>query len=203
MLNIKSFLDSHGEDYELTRGGQNLGVVRGLMNKEKETGRGFIGFLKEVDIQVGDWLRGKITNNVFTIQDITAHFAQGEVFQQKCYYLTKVEFEEKEALRQPSQSIVYNLIGANTRVNNHSTDQSINVVNTSNHELFDEIKKILNDNVADQDELHELRLLVNEMESNQNTSAFNKAYTKFITSGANHMTILSPFIPALTQMITS
>jgi len=75
-------------------------------------------------------------------------------------------------------------------------------VNTSNNGLFDEIKSILNHNVADQDELRELRLLVNEMESKQNTSSFNQAYTKFITSAANHMTILSPVIPALTQMIS-
>ncbi len=203
MSNVKQLLHSYGEDFELTRGGQNLGVSRGMMNSDEVTKRGYIGFPEEVDIQVGDWVKGKLTNNVFNIHDITVHTLRGQIFQKKCYYLTKVEFEEKEVLRQSNQSIVYNLIGANTRVNNHSTDQSINVVNTSNHDLFDEIKKILNDNVANKDELHELRLLVNDMESNQNTSAFNQSYTKFITNAANHMTILSPFIPALTQMITS
>lgn len=203
MLTIKSFLDSHGEDYDLTRDDQYLGVVRGLKNREKGSNRNFIGFLPEVNVQVGDWLEGKVTKNVFIIQDITSDVIQGEVYQKKCFFFTKVEHEEREALRRPAQSIVYNLNGANTRVNNHSTDQSINVVNTSNHELFDEIKKILSEHVNDQDELHELRLLVNNMESSQNTSAFNQAYTKFITSAANHMTILSPVIPALTQMINS
>lgn len=203
MLNIKSFLDSNGEDFELTRDGQKLGTVRGLMNSEKNTGRRYLGFLEDVDIRVGDWLKGEVTKNVITIQDITADSYQGKIVQQKGYYLTKVEFEEREALRQPNQSIIYNLIGANTRVNNHSTDQSINVVNASNHEVFDEIKKILSEHVDNQDELRELRLLVNNMESTQNTSAFTQSYQKFITSAANHMTILSPFIPALTQMITS
>lgn len=202
MFSIKGPLQSYGEDFELTRDGNDLGTIRGLMSHEKATGRAYIGFLEGVDIRIGDWLKGNVTNNVFTIQDITVDSYQGKIIQQKGYYLTKVEFEEKEAFRQPIQSTVYNLIGANTRVNNHSTDQSINIVNTSNNELFDEIKSILNHNVADQDELRELRLLVNEMESKQNTSGFNQAYTKFITNAANHMTILSPVIPALTQMIS-
>ncbi len=63
------------------------------MNSDEITKRGYIGFPEEVDVQVGDWVKGKLTNNVFN------------------------------------------------RVNNRSTDQSINVVNTSNHDLFDEIKK--------------------------------------------------------------
>ncbi|WP_026826971.1 hypothetical protein [Exiguobacterium artemiae] len=203
MLNIKSFLDSHGEDYELTRGGQDLGVVRGLKNTEKGSNQKFVGFVPEVDIQVGDWLEGKVTKNVFYIRDITSDIVNGEVFQKKCFFLTKVEYEEKKARERPAQSIVYNLNGANTRVNNHSTDHSMNVVNASNHEVFDEIKKILSENVNDQDELRELRILVNNMESTQNTSAFTQAYQKFVTSAANHITILTPFIPALTQMITS
>lgn len=165
MFSIKGPLQSYGEDFELTRDGNDLDTIRGLMSHEKATGRAYIGFLEDVDIRVGDWLNGKVTKNVFTIQDITVDSHQGKIIQQKGYYLTKVEYEEKEALRQPIQSIVYNLNGANTRVNNHSTDQSINVVNTSNNELFDEIKSILNHNVVNQDELHELRLLVNEMES--------------------------------------
>jgi|GEM_PF-2767359 len=203
MLSIEEFLKSNGEDFELMRDDQNLGIIRGLMNTEKSTGRNYIGFLRDVDIQVGDWVIGTVTGNKLYIRDITAASFQGEVYQQKCFYSTKVEYEERETLRRPTQSIVYNLNGANTRVNNHSTDQSINVVNASNHEVFDEIKKILSDNVDNQDELRELRLLVNNMESTQNTSAFTQSYQKFITSAANHMTILSPFIPALTQMITS
>lgn len=203
MLSIEEFLVSNGEDFELMRDDQNLGIIRGLMNRENTTGRNYIGCLRDVDIRVGDWVIGTVTNNVLYIQDITAHSVHGEVYQQKCFYLTKVEYEEREVLRRPTQSIVYNLNGANTRVNNHSTDQSINVVNASNHEVFDEIKKILRENIDNQDELRELRLLVNNMESTQNTSAFTQSYQKFITSAANHMTILSPFIPALTQMITS
>lgn len=35
------------------------------------------------------------------------------------------------------------------------------------------------------------------MEGNQNKNTFNQAYTKFITSAANHKTLIAPFIPAL------
>lgn len=87
MLNIKSFLGSYGEDYELTRNNKNLGIVRGLKNTEKGTNLKFIGFVPEVDIQVGDWLEGKVTKNVFFIRDITSDIVDGEVFQKKMLLL--------------------------------------------------------------------------------------------------------------------
>jgi len=172
------------------------------MNTERNTGKRFIGFLEETDIQVGDWLEGKVTRNIITIRDITVDYYQGEILQQKGYYLTKIEFEEKKALQIPNQSIIYNLNGANTRVNNHSKDYSVNIINMSSSDLFDEVRRILTENVTNQEELRELRLLVNDMENNQNTPRFIQAYTKFITSAADHITVLSPVIPALTQIIS-
>lgn len=37
MLSIEEFLVSNGEDFELMRNDQNLGIIRGLMNTEKST----------------------------------------------------------------------------------------------------------------------------------------------------------------------
>lgn len=68
-------------------------------------------------------------------------------------------------------------------------------------DLFDEIRTAFKEGISDEAELRSLREIVNEMENSQNTNTFNKAYTKFITSAANHMTLISPFIPALSQMI--
>jgi hypothetical protein len=39
------------------------------------------------------------------------------------------------------------------------------------------------------------------MEENKGKNTFTKAYTDFIAVAANHISILSPFIPALTEMV--
>jgi len=39
------------------------------------------------------------------------------------------------------------------------------------------------------------------MEAAKGTSGFTQKYQNFIASAANHMTVLAPFIPALTQML--
>lgn len=68
-------------------------------------------------------------------------------------------------------------------------------------DLFDEIRNVLKEGISDEAELRSLREIVNEMENSQNTNSFNKTYTNFITRAANHMTLISPFIPALSQMV--
>lgn len=205
--NLKIFMDAGGESFNLFRNNQNLGIIEGLPNHEKNTHRQYIGFYKDADVQCGDWVKGTISQNLFYIEDIKAEVVYGEVFQQKGYYLTKNEYDQKEKEEEMNRnhpsSIVYNLYGANTRVNNHSNDNSTNIIDTSSNDLFDEIRNILKESIKDEEELKSLRNLINDMESKQKSSEFNNSYTKFITSAANHMTILAPVLPALSQMIHS
>lgn len=116
------------------------------------------------------------------------------------HYQCEVKKVSSRELEQPKQ-IIYNLYGANSRVNNSSTDQSINIVELSSDDLFDKIRNQLKSNIEDETERKELRELVNQLENSQGTGKFNEMYTKFITSAANHMSVISPFIPALSQMI--
>ncbi|USK69187.1 hypothetical protein [Peribacillus asahii] len=120
----------------------------------------------------------------------------------KAHYQCEVQKVTTRELEQPKQ-VIYNLYGANSRVNNNSTDQSINIVEMSSDDLFDEIRKALKENIRNEEERRELREIVNELEVNQGTNKFNQLYTKFVTSAANHMTVISPFIPALSQMLQS
>jgi hypothetical protein len=96
-------------------------------------------------------------------------------------------------------SVVYNLNGHNTRVYNDSIDNSKNIININNSELFDSLIRTIKDQVSDNSELINF---VREMEKNQGKSGFVKSYQDFISSAANHMTILAPYLPALTQLLT-
>ena len=174
-----------------------------MPNREKATNRAYVGFYPNTDIKSGDWIRGRVSNNYFFIEDLKTNVIEGKAFQIKGYYLTENEYKKREEKEEIATTIIYNLNGANSRINNNSTDQSINIVDMSPSDLFDEIRKVLKENISDEGELKSLREVVNEMENSQNTSKFNQVYTKFITSAANHMTLISPFIPALSQMIQS
>lgn len=122
----------------------------------------------------------------------------------QAHYQVKVKkIGTYELSRPQSQTIIYNLHGANSRVNNNSTDRSINIIETSSDSLFDDLRKVISEKVDDENQKQQLRNLINEMENNKETNKFNEIYTKFITGAANHMTVLSPFIPALSQMIHS
>lgn len=202
-MNLKSFMKMGGEEFEIIRNDKSIAEVEGLPNREEKTARPYIGFYDGTDIYPGDWVKGKISNDMLFIEDTQSTVVQGKVFQIKGYYLTEAQYskQKRDQQKESRPSIVYNLYGAHSKVNNHSTDNSINIVDMSSIDLFDEIRNILKETIVNQDELANLRVLVNDMESNQNTKGFIKAYQNFINSAASHMTALSPFIPALTQMM--
>jgi hypothetical protein len=99
----------------------------------------------------------------------------------------------------PSVTNVYHLSGHNSRVNVQSSDQSVNVVVTSD-QLFQTIRESIQSGVPverQRDILERLKAL----EQAQDSTIFGVRYTEFITSAANHMTLISPFIPALTELL--
>ncbi|MDW8517593.1 hypothetical protein [Priestia flexa] len=200
MIELGRFMEMGGEKFEVFRNGEKISEVEGLPNREETTQKAYVGFYPSTDIKPGDWIRGKTSNNHFFIEDIKSHIVHGKVFQKKGYYLTEIEYKKSNE-EEGKVTIIYNLNGANSRVNNNSSDHSINVIDMSPTDLFDEIRTAFKEGISDEAELRSLREIVNEMENSQNTNTFNKAYTKFITSAANHMTLISPFIPALSQMI--
>ncbi|RKD94140.1 hypothetical protein [Marinifilum flexuosum] len=100
------------------------------------------------------------------------------------------------------QSIVniYNVNGINSRVNINSIDNSSNIYNDPSL-LFEEIKQTL-ESIAEK-EIQETSLqLLEDLKNTHNTPDFIGNYQKFISTLANHMTIIAPFIPALTQLIS-
>jgi len=118
------------------------------------------------------------------------------------HYQIEVRKESRPPDPSRAQStIVYNLHGPNSRVNIHSSDTSVNVVDATPNELFENLRATLREVVTDRDERSQLLKSVAALEATHGEPGFVSAYQDFITLAAAHMTVLTPFIPALTQLI--
>jgi hypothetical protein len=89
--------------------------------------------------------------------------------------------------------------GPNSRVNIHSTDQSINTV--VGDEVFKQLRKALDEGIGEEGEREKLRNLVNRVEAARDQKSYIDSYQALIASAANHMTIIAPFLPALTELL--
>lgn len=112
-------------------------------------------------------------------------------------YQCKVK-KASQIIQSKSQQIIYNVNGANAKVNINSTDNSTNNVTVNPSELFDKLTDLIKVNIGDNAELIEL---VDEMRKTQDQPGFLNRYQNFIACATNHMALIAPFIPALTQMI--
>jgi len=156
---------------------------------------------KRIPIEEGDVFERKLPSGIierYTVLDAGYYEGMGGI---ESHYQSIVRKETKiEPRAQPSQT-VYNLIGPNSRVNIHSVDDSTNLVGIEPAELFNRLRAAMKQSVLDSELLEKLQQKVNDLEKTQGTSNFLARYQEFIALAANHMTILAPFIPALTQML--
>jgi hypothetical protein len=96
---------------------------------------------------------------------------------------------------------IYNVTGPNARVNVQSQDSSVNVVNVNTSELFTNLKATLEKNVADESLKSQLLQAVQQMEAAQNGDSYTQKFQNFMALAANCMTLVTPFLPALTQLL--
>jgi hypothetical protein len=87
--------------------------------------------------------------------------------------------------------------GANARSYQGSADNSTNTAG----DVFQQVDGAIRSGVADPQLQAELLALVREMRESQKTPAFTAAYQRFVTAAASHMTIVAPFLPALTGLL--
>lgn len=91
------------------------------------------------------------------------------------------------------------------RVNVNSSDNSTNF-HISTSQVFNSIRDAFNSQtqiLLPQPERENLLSCVDAMEADVGKPSFTKRYQDFITAGANHMTLLTPFIPALSSLLGS
>ncbi|WP_319320748.1 hypothetical protein [Shinella sp.] len=90
--------------------------------------------------------------------------------------------------------------GNNARVNVHSIDKSTNIINDAR--IFNELRTAIAAEVPAGILQRNLIQAVEEMSaSTSDRPSFLAAYQKFISSAADHMTVVAPFLPALAAFI--
>jgi hypothetical protein len=96
---------------------------------------------------------------------------------------------------------VYNLHGAHSRVNVQSEDRSVNVTSITEQQVFSGIRQAVAKGVLDNNERQMILEKLDALEKSVHSSDFLSKYQVFINAVASHMTIILPFIPALSQML--
>lgn len=154
-----------------------------------------------IPIEDGDVFERTLPNGIVERYDILdAGFMQGTEGIPPHYQSVVRKQTKIDPLAQPSQ-IIYNLIGPNARVNIQSIDSSANLVEVESAELFGRIREAIGRSVQDGKLLKKLQEKATELEKAQGTTGFMARYQEFMALAANHMTLLAPFIPALSQML--
>lgn len=107
----------------------------------------------------------------------------------------------RKVVFQPHSGGNYNVhvTGANARVNIASQDQSTNIASAG--DLFGDIVGALKSEIRDEKKLADLLLAVEAMKSQKGETGFVQAYQKFIGLAADHIGVITPFLPALTNLI--
>jgi hypothetical protein len=151
---------------------------------------------EKVPVEEGDTIERKLPNGVVEQWVVIepGYYGSDPDFPA---YQCKVKRSSKIIDSKPQQ-IVYNVNGVNAKVNINSADNSTNNVTVNPSDVFDKLTDLIRENIQDNSEL--IRL-IDEMKQQQGKSGFLSNYQSFIASAANHMTLVAPFIPALTQMI--
>ena len=155
---------------------------------------------KDLPVEEGDLFERRLPSGGverYTVLDAGYHqgLNDGEGF-----YLAKVRKQTKIEPTKPPAQIVYNISGTNARVNIQSVDTSMNLVAVEPTELFKKIRETIASAVPES-RAPELLGRVDAMEAAQGTPDFMVRYREFIALAADHLTVLAPFLPALTEML--
>ncbi len=87
------------------------------------------------------------------------------------------------------------------KVNINSTDNSTTITIDSSS-IFGGLSTAINNAPIEEKQKAQLLAKVEDLKQSEGSSAFVNNYKEFIRNAANHMSVISPFIPALTSLIT-
>lgn len=98
--------------------------------------------------------------------------------------------------KEQSQRIhIAQVANSNISINSSDITQSVDV----NEQLFEDLLKAITE--SDIEDKAPLISATEEMRSANKTGRLNEAYKSFISTAASHMTVVAPFIPALTALL--
>jgi hypothetical protein len=116
-------------------------------------------------------------------------------------FLLEVRRKDKPLEQATPQIVTYNLHGNNSRVNVNSLDHSHNMVGLSAEDVFAGIELAVSGAVEDEIRKKEILSALQIMKSEAGKPGFIKRYTEFMSTLADTITVVTPFLPALAQML--
>ena len=158
---------------------------------------------EDLPVREGDVVLRKLPNGIvdeFEVAHVDFQHGHGDL--PPITTLTARKRGSRLGGHQPRVQNVYNVSGANPRVNVNSTDNSTNVSAVDNAVVFRDLRGALA-RLQDEDLRGKLDALVGRLEQAQGKPSFVEAYKEFIAIAANCMTVVAPFLPALAQMLPS
>lgn len=152
-------------------------------------------------IEEGDRLVRKLPNGLEESYIVVDRGYREKFHSIDAHYQCHVQKESSIQYEKWASSITNHFYGANSRVNIGSTDNSSNVVNINKENIFDELRTVINEKISSENDSKILLGLVDGMEEVKGTPSFIEKYKDFMESAANHMSVLSPLLPALAQIL--
>jgi hypothetical protein len=101
----------------------------------------------------------------------------------------------------PNTVNIYHVTGHNNRWMTNSQDHSVNIVTQSSDQIFATLRQKIETELPLSDEQKDILGKLSALEREQDSPSVVQRYTEFIAAAANHMQLIAPFIPALTEIL--
>lgn len=177
--------------------GEEFSGIKASVQKE----RIFISDSK-LPIEEGDRLIRKLSNGLeesYIIIDRGYYEKFGSI---DAHYQCDVQKESSRQYKEWASNVTNHFYGPNSRVNIGSTDNSSNINNVNQSNVFDELRAVISESISSENDSKILIELVDRMEETQGTPGFIDKYKRFMDAAATHITVISPLLPALAQVIS-
>jgi hypothetical protein len=118
--------------------------------------------------------------------------------------LVKTEIDRRRlmAKKNDGPTTIYSVRGDNARLNVNSSDNSVNIINTkSPDEFFAAMRQRIEADIAEGEERKKIVESLTSLQAAHGKPSFAQRYTEFVAAVGNHIKILTPFIPALSDML--
>ena len=167
------------------------GVVKGIVDSKQATIPN-----KNAVIHVGDEIRRKLPNGTEETFEVVDPVYFDNFHGIPAHYQVKIRRKGTFPAGKGG-NFTLNVSGQNSRVNISSQDYSTNLAIEGS--VFDTLKAKLEGSVSDREKLSELLAAIETMKRQQQTPGFAAAYQKFVSLTADHLSLVAPFLPALTK----
>lgn len=129
---MNNFIETSGIMYSVERNFQIVSSFKGLINRSKDSGKRYIGFHPNTDIQVGDWLINPQGDRYYVDDKETASF-RGSPHELRCFVKSQAEYNKSA-----TATTVFNIGTATGSVIGTQSSVTLNY-NTSIQQIKDQV----------------------------------------------------------------